>query len=143
ACCWPMREKPVILSYYQNSFIRSRKLNYMARYICSYLVKVPLTELKPMLDEVLENCQFEVIYRTLDYIMGREIPGKVNFSKLVTVEVLIDSTTAREKEVQVNLVVKNDELPLQTNNHCSQIFERLQQILSEDHQWQLIAKVPV
>ena len=115
----------------------------MARYICSYLVKVPLAELKPMLDEVLENCQFEVIYRTLDYIMGREIPGKVNFSKLVTVEVLIDSTTAREKEVQVNLVVKNDELPLQTNNHCSQIFERLQQILSEDHQWQLIAKVPV
>jgi uncharacterized protein (DUF2344 family) len=75
--------------------------------------------------------------------MGREIPGKVNFSKLVTVEVLIDSTTAREKEVQVNLVVKNDELPLQTNNHCSQIFERLQQMLSEDHQWQLIAKVPV
>jgi predicted Co/Zn/Cd cation transporter (cation efflux family) len=138
-----MRENPVILSYYQNSLIRSRILNYMARYICSYLVKVPLTELKPMLDEVLENCQFEVIYQTLDYIMGREIPGKVNFSKLVTVEVLIDSTTAREKEVQVNLVVKNDELPLQTNNHCSQIFERLQQILSEDHQWQLIAKVPV
>jgi hypothetical protein len=138
-----MRENPVILSYYQNSFIRSRILNYMARYICSYLVKVPLTELKPMLDEVLANCQFDVIYQTLDYIMGREIPGKVNFSKLVTVEVLIDSTTAREKEVQVNLVVKNDELPLQTNNHCSQIFERLQQILSEDHQWQLIAKVPV
>jgi len=115
----------------------------MARYICSYLVKVPSNELKPLLDEVLHHCQFEVIYQTLDYMMAREIPGKVNFSKLVTVEVLIDSTTAREKEVQVNLVVKNDELPLQTNNHCRQIFERLQQVLSEDHQWQLIAKVPV
>ena len=114
----------------------------MARYLCSYLVKVSLGELKPLLDKLLENCQFETIYQTLDYIMAREIPGKINFSKLVTVEVLIDSTTAREQEVQVNLVVKNDELPLQTNNHCRQIFEKLQQVLGEDHQWKLIAKVP-
>lgn len=115
----------------------------MARYICSYLAQVTLDELKPLLNEILSSCQFEVIYQTLDYMMAREIPGRINFAKLVTVEVLIDSTTAKDKEVQVNLVVKNDELPLQTNNHCHQIFERLQQILDEDSHWQLIAKVSV
>lgn len=115
----------------------------MARYICSYLVNTPLAQLKPSLDEVLKFCNCEVIYHTIDYMMAREIPGKVLFSKLVTVEVLIDSTTATKNEVQVNLVVKNDELPLQTNNRCRQLFERLQTLLSEDQQWKLIASLPV
>ncbi|MBR8831934.1 MAG: hypothetical protein N5P05_002567 [Chroococcopsis gigantea SAG 12.99] len=114
----------------------------MARYVCSYLVKISLEELKPMLNEVLQFCSFDVIYHTIDYIMAREVPGKVLFSKLVTIEVLIDSTTATAKGIQVNLVVKNDELPLQTQNHCRQMFDKLQKILSEDHQWKLIANVP-
>jgi hypothetical protein len=114
----------------------------MARYICSYLAKAPLEELKPILGEVLKFCNFDVIYHTIDYMMAREAPGQVLFSKLVTVEVLIDSTTATNQGIQVNLVVKNDELPLQINNHCRQLFEQLQNALAQDHQWKLLANVP-
>jgi hypothetical protein len=114
----------------------------MARYLCSYLAKAPLEELKPALGEVLKFCSFDIIYHTIDYIMARETPGKVLFSKLVTVEVLIDSTTATHQGVQVNLVVKNDELPLQNNNHCRQLFEQLKQALAQDHQWKLVVNVP-
>ncbi|GFE69926.1 hypothetical protein [Chroococcus sp. FPU101] len=114
----------------------------MARYLCSYLAKAPLEELKPALSEVLKFCNFDIIYHTIDYIMARETPGRILFSKLVTVEVLIDSTTATNQGIQVNLVVKNDELPLQSNNHCRQLFERLQDTLSQDHQWKLVANAP-
>jgi hypothetical protein len=114
----------------------------MARYICSYLVKVPVEELKPLLREVLENCRFEVIYDTIEYVMAKEIPGQVSFSKLVTVEALIDHTKAKNQEVKVQLVVKNDELPLQVNNHCHQLFYQLQDFVGQNQQWQLLENIP-
>jgi len=58
--------------------------------------------------------------------MAREIPGQVSYTKLVTVEVLIDKTTATETEHATNLVIKNEELPLQFDNHC-QMFELVNQ----------------
>ncbi len=39
-------------------------------------------------------------------MMAREIPGHVSFTKLVTVEVLIDRTTATATETHINLVFK-------------------------------------
>lgn len=114
----------------------------MARYTCSYIVKTSLKEVETLLNELLKACDFEVIYHTLDYMMAREIPGKVPFAKLVTVEALIDSTTATKNEVQLSLVVKNDELPLQINNHCRQLFEGVQQVIADDYNWQLVESVP-
>lgn len=113
----------------------------MARYPCSYLIPVSLEQLQPLLSEALLTCNFEVIYHTPDYMMAREIPGKVSFSKLVTVEVLIDSTTATKNEVQVNLVIKNDELPLQIDNHCRQMFDLVQQSIAKNYPWQLVENV--
>jgi hypothetical protein len=113
----------------------------MARYTCSYVVKVGLDQLKPLLSEILQSCRFEVIYHTMDYMMAKEIPGEISFSKLVTVEILIDNTTAKKNEVQVNLVVKNDELPLQLDNHCSQLFNRIKELLSKHQQWELVGNV--
>lgn len=114
----------------------------MARYTCSYIVKTSLRELETLLKQLLKDCDFEVTYHTLDYMMAREIPGKVPFVKLVTVEVLIDSTTATKNQVQLSLVVKNDELPLQINNHCRQLFDGVQQVIAQDYKWQLIESVP-
>ena len=114
----------------------------MARYTCSYIVKTSLKELETLLKDMLKTCEFEVMYHTPDYMMAREIPGKVPFSKLVTVEALIDSTTATKNEVQVSLVVKNDELPLQLDNHCRQLFEGEQGVITKDYQWQLVESVP-
>lgn len=113
----------------------------MARYTCSYRFKVDLEKLQPLMIETLQACHFEVIYQAVDYIMAREFLGQISFSKLVTVEVLIDSTTAIDDEVQVNLVVKNDELPLQLNNRCRQLFALIQQAIAENPQWKLIENV--
>lgn len=74
-------------------------------------------------------------------MMGREIPNRVPFPKLVTTEVLIDRTTATPELIRMNLVMKNEELPLQTDNHCRQMFDLLQQALVEHSQWQLLDKV--
>ncbi|ACK65603.1 conserved hypothetical protein [Rippkaea orientalis PCC 8801] len=113
----------------------------MARYTSSYLVNASLNEIPTVLVNILESCGFELVYQAVDYMMAREIPGQVSYSKLVVIEVLIDSTKAKAKEVPITWVVKNDELPLQMNNHCQQRFEQIQQTISEDKQWHLIASV--
>nr|WP_232225174.1 hypothetical protein [Dactylococcopsis salina] len=91
--------------------------------------------------EVLESCHLEMIYDTGEYLMAREVPNRAPFPKLVTAEVLIDRTTATAEEVRMNLVMKNEELPLQTNNHCRQMFDLMQEALVAYSQWQLLNKV--
>lgn len=113
----------------------------MARYTCSFIVAVPLDRLQQSLIEVLQSCNFDIIYDTGDYLMAREIPGRVAFAKLVTVEVLIDKSTATEQEVRMNFVIKNEELPLQVDNHCHQMFYLVQNAVAENSQWQLVESV--
>lgn len=113
----------------------------MARYTCSFIVAVPLERLQPALIEVLESCNFDIIYDTGDYLMAREIPGQVSFAKLVRVEVLIDRTIATTQEVRMNFVIKNEELPLQFDNHCRQMFDRVQKAVAESRHWQLVESV--
>ncbi len=68
-------------------------------------------------------------------MMAKERPGMVSYSQLATVEVLIGSTEATTKQVAkestatVNLVVKNEELPLKTNNHCHKVFQLVNQAI--------------
>jgi hypothetical protein len=113
----------------------------MARYTCSFTVAVDLDYLQPSLIEVLQSCNFDIIYDTGDYIMAREIPGRVAFAKLVTVEVLIDKSTATAQEVRMNFVIKNEELPLQVDNHCRQMFELVQEAVADNRHWQLVESV--
>ncbi|MGF1479766.1 MAG: hypothetical protein ACFB4I_09775 [Cyanophyceae cyanobacterium] len=110
----------------------------MARYTCSYTTQTSFEDLQPSLVEILQTCNFETIYQTSDYMMAQEVPGQVSFTKLVTVEVLIDATAATSEEILVNLVVKNEELALQLNNHCQQMFELIQKSIAENCHWQLV-----
>ncbi len=80
----------------------------------------------------------EPIYEIEDYVMAREVPGQVSFSKLVTIEVLIDITNATESAVSLSFVIKNEELPLNHNNHCRQIFELLRVAIAQHNDWQAI-----
>ncbi len=73
--------------------------------------------------------------------MARETPGEVPFTKLVTVEILIDNTTASGEETNLNFVVKNEELPLQANNHCYQMYNRVSQALENNDSWELVESV--
>ncbi len=83
----------------------------------------------------------ETIYEIEDYMMAREIPGRVSFAKLVTVEVLIDITNATEEAVTLSFVVKNEELPLNSNNHCRQIFDLLRLGIEQHQDWHPITSV--
>lgn len=113
----------------------------MARYTCSLTVAVSLDLLQPSLIEVLQSCNFDIIYDTGDYLMAREIPGHVAFAKLVTVEVLIDKSTATAQEVRMNFVIKNEELPLQVDNHCRQMFDMVQKAVADNSHWHLVESV--
>jgi hypothetical protein len=110
----------------------------MARYTCSFIISVPFDHLQPLLVDLLQECGLDVLYYTGDYVMGREVPGNVSFSKLVTVELLIDKTTATETETRMTLVMKNEELPLQVDNHCRQTFEYIKQAIENSRHWHLI-----
>ncbi len=110
----------------------------MARYTCSFIVSVPIDHLQGLLIELLQDCELDVQYYTADYIMAREVPGNIPFSKLVTVEVLIDKSTATEEETRLSIVVKNEELPLQLENHCRQMFEFVKQAIEQSRRWNLI-----
>ncbi|MBW4561078.1 MAG: hypothetical protein KME32_07930 [Mojavia pulchra JT2-VF2] len=110
----------------------------MARYTCSFIVSVPIDHLQPLLVELLQDCELDVQYYTADYIMAREYPGTVTFSKLVTVEVFIDKSTATDVETRLSIVVKNGELPLQLVNHCRQVFEFVKEAIEHSRHWHLI-----
>jgi hypothetical protein len=113
----------------------------MSRYTFLFTVAVPLQELHQQVIESLKACSLEIIYDRPDYIMAREVPGRVAFAKLVTAEVLIDRSTATDDEVRMNVVLKNEELPIHVNNHCHQIFEHVHRTMIENTKWRLIDQV--
>jgi hypothetical protein len=113
----------------------------MARYTCSLIVSVPIDHLQELLIRLLQECGLEIQYYTPDYIMAREIPGQVSFSKLVTVEVLIEKSSSTETETRMMIIMKNEELPLQLNNHCRQIFDFVRQTIEHSRNWHLIESI--
>lgn len=110
----------------------------MARYTCSFVLSISLYDLQPALVDLLYNCGLDVQYHTTDYILAREVPGTVPFSKLVTVEGLIDKSSATESETKMTVVIKNEELPLQLDNHCRQVFDFIKQEIEACRYWHLI-----
>jgi hypothetical protein len=113
----------------------------MARYTSSYTISLPFPRIGKLVVEVLQSCPLEITYDTGEYIMAREIPGKVSFSKLANVEILIDRTTSTETETKMTLVVKNEELPLQVENHCYQVFQVVNQAIVGCRSWQIVEQV--
>lgn len=110
----------------------------MARYTCSTHVALPLAEIYPLLKQTFERCGFEVIHQGQDYMMAREKPCGITYNRLVTAEALIDHTSATAEKVNVRYVVKNEELPLKSDNYCHRRFEDLLQQLREDERWNLL-----
>ncbi|MEB3337027.1 MAG: hypothetical protein VKJ46_06165 [Leptolyngbyaceae bacterium] len=113
----------------------------MARYTCLFTVETPSEGLHQSLARTLESCNMDIIYDTGDYMMAREVPGQVSFSKLVTVEILIDKSMPHERETRMNFVIKNEELPLQVDNHCRQVFEQVTEAVTTSDEWHLIERV--
>lgn len=110
----------------------------MARYTSLFRVAVSLDRFRQLLTDILRSCCLDVIYASEDYLVAREVPGRVTYTKLVVVEVMIDQSPVEQAEVQMSFVVKNEELPLQMNNHCRQVFNLVNQAIAENRQWRLI-----
>ena len=113
----------------------------MSRYVCHFLVKFSSQNIRSVVSKLLETCRLELVYELDDYLKAREIPGQVSFSRLVTAEVLIDVTTATREAVKLSVVVKNEELPLNSNNHCRQIFDTLRLAIAHHHNWHPISSL--
>jgi len=110
----------------------------MARYTSLFTVGASLENLRQQLPDLLRSCELDIIYDSGDYLVAREIPGRVSYAKLVTVEVLIDRFPTSDNEVRMNFVVKNEELPLKVDNHCRQMFTKVNRAIAENQHWHLI-----
>ncbi|MBW4654927.1 MAG: hypothetical protein KME20_18075 [Kaiparowitsia implicata GSE-PSE-MK54-09C] len=107
----------------------------MARYTSLFTVSTTLESFRDLLSNLLQSCHCDIIYDADDYMVAREIPGRVSYAKLVTVEVLIDKTYDYDQEVRMNVVVKNEELPLKRDNHCHHMFNLVNRAVEESRQW--------
>jgi hypothetical protein len=110
----------------------------MSRYVCHFLVTTSSENMRSVLKKMLAPCRLELTYEVADYLNAREIPGLVSFARLVTVEALIDATNATKEAVKLTLVVKNEELPLNSNNHCRQMFDLLRSNIARNPSWHQI-----
>lgn len=113
----------------------------MARYTSLFKIAIQPDSLSSLLTELLESCNFCIVYDAGDYLMAREIPGGVTYAQLVTVEVLIDKTPTVSSEIKMSFVVKNEELPLKRDNHCREMFNLVNQAIAESRRWKLIESV--
>lgn len=110
----------------------------MARYTRSLTVAAALSDLEEQITAVLTACNFDVVLQREDYIMAREIPGQVPFARLVMVEVLVDRTRATDVDTHLTFIAKNEELPLQRNNHCHQVYQCLNQAILDHRGWSVL-----
>ncbi|MBD2436358.1 hypothetical protein [Nostoc sp. FACHB-110] len=113
----------------------------MARYTCSFTISVSFDDLRALVLELLQDCDLEIQYFNHEYILAREILGKVSYDKLVKVEAFIDKSTATEKETRMSIVITSEELPLQVDNHCRQMFDFVRQAIEGNRRWHLIESI--
>jgi hypothetical protein len=106
----------------------------MSRYSCSYLAKIPPNRLDLLYDDLLQLSVFEVMHRRPDIFVLLETPNEAMFVQLVTIELF--NTPISPSEIQIDLLVKNHELPLRINNRCRQFFDRIHRLITEDYQGQ-------
>ncbi|HSM83501.1 MAG TPA: hypothetical protein VLS96_17570 [Nodosilinea sp.] len=97
----------------------------MARYTNTLPVSAATGRLRDSIVSTLQSCGLNMVYETKDYLVAKEQPGQVSFSQLTTIEVMINPPTVDADSAWVNLVVKNEELPLKRNNHCEQMFSAI------------------
>jgi hypothetical protein len=101
----------------------------MARYTHLLTLSEAAPGLGHSIIKTLEACGLSMVYSNKDYFVAKEKPGQVTLSQLTTIEVMISPPTTTVDAAKVNLVVKNEELPLQQNNHCQRVFETVSQAI--------------
>ena len=109
----------------------SSRILPMARYTNFFMTGAPKEDVHKGLVSALESCDLNLIYQDPVYIVAKEKPGQVSFAQLTTVELLINPPTVEQGGAKIDLVVKNEELPLRQQNHCREVFTQVNQAISE------------
>ena len=110
----------------------------MARYPL-HATAVPTDDLHQSLLKIFESCHLDIIHDTGDYVMARETPNGTPFAKLVTVEGLLDKTGATDESISIEVVVKNEELPIHSDNHCSRMRDTVRGAMESSGYWKILA----
>ena len=110
----------------------------MARYTNLFTSLDTVPNLRQTLAKTLKSCGLNLVYETSDYLLAQEKPGQVSYLQLATVEVFITPPRLGKNRVEVNLVVKNEELALRRNNHCQRIFEQVNQAIADADGWKCL-----
>ncbi|VXD13931.1 hypothetical protein [Planktothrix paucivesiculata] len=113
----------------------------MARYTGFFIVNVSLEDLRPMMIDILESCNLEITYETPSSIIARENIGQVSVNQLVIGEIVFDTATSMIDETKMTVFIKNESLPLQSHNHCREIFEQVSQLIIDNRHWVLLESI--
>ncbi|MEL6488354.1 MAG: hypothetical protein AAFV85_04410 [Cyanobacteria bacterium J06634_6] len=103
----------------------------MARYTNFFTTGAPKEDIHKGLVSALEGCGLDLVYQDPVYIVAKEKPGQVSFAQLTTVEILLNPPTIELGGAKIDLVVKNEELPLRQQNHCREVFSKVNQAISD------------
>ncbi|MEL7225555.1 MAG: hypothetical protein AAF810_22605 [Cyanobacteria bacterium P01_D01_bin.36] len=103
----------------------------MARYTNFFITGAPKEKVHQGLVSALEECGLDLVYQDPVYIVAQEKPGQVSFAQLTTVELLLNPPTVETRGAKIDLIVKNEELPLRQQNHCREVFTQVNQAISE------------
>ena len=103
----------------------------MARYTNFFMTGASSEEINQALVGAIETCDLDLVYEDPVCIVAKEKPGKVPFAQLATIELLISPPTVENGGSKIDLVVKNEELPLRSQNHCKEVFTQINQAISE------------
>lgn len=110
--------------------VHSPAICTMARYTNFFMTGAPKEDIHRGLLGALEACDLDLIYQDPAYIVAKEKPGRVSFTQITTVELLINPPTLELGGAKIDVVVKNEELPLRKNNHCREIFDVVNQAIA-------------
>ena len=108
----------------------------MARYTNFFMTSSSSEEISQMLTEAIEACDLNLVYSDPVCIVAKERPGKVAFAQLATVEILISPPTVEQGGSKIDLVVKNEELPLRAQNHCKEVFSEINEAINNANEAQ-------
>jgi len=103
----------------------------MARYTNLFMTGAPKEEVLQGLVTALQACNLDLVYQDPVYIVAKEKPGQVSFAQLATVEILLNPPALKTQGAKIDLIVKNEELPLRQQNHCHTVFTQVSQAVSK------------
>lgn len=103
----------------------------MARYTNLFTTGATKAEVHQRLITALMECDLDLVYQDPVYIVAKEKPGQVSLAQLATIEILLNPPAVQSQGTKIDLIVRNEELPLRQENHCHTIFTRVNQAISE------------